>query len=64
MPWAVGCDGAQEALWVAREVAVQAHLALWVQAADSHGSRVQVYPAAVLVVLGAESHGSLLKRLA
>ncbi len=60
---AVGGDGAQEALWLTEEVAVQKHLALPVEDADVHGSRVQVDPAVVLVGLGVESHGSLLKRM-
>ena len=56
-------DGSQEAFWVAGQIAVQQHLALRVEDADVHRSRVQIDPAVVLVALGVESHGSLLKRL-
>ena len=57
---AVGGDRPQEALRIAGEVAVEEHLALLVEDADVHGSRVQVDSAVVLVCFGVESHGSLL----
>jgi hypothetical protein len=61
---AAALHGFQEGLGSAPHVLVEQDLALAVEGAEIHGPCVQIDPAAVLVALSVESHGSLLKRLA
>jgi hypothetical protein len=59
----VGFDRRQKVVWSTPHVLVEKNLPISIENAEVHGLGVQIDPAVVLVGLGVESHGSLLKRL-